>query len=556
MGVYPAKGETALNETLWQVIPPDSAVVLYFGCGDGSGAEVLRRRNPKMQLIATELDIAKQEQAGKFGFPVLNSAEALLQYLENLGLSIDAWIVEQSAWQDETFTRCLRERIFSRLREGATLAWQVANVQNWQYLLRLMTGRAAGEVRHNLEELLTEWQAAGVNEHKLKKLVSGNRQSFQRFLQQMQSLITALPVPQDKLVDRLETEGYVMVGWRRMKKREPLHITAIMGETKVCARVRIDEPHTFLATLPRVTCRRYSLGEKIESLERGRQVWIWQRLLIPKDQMVIWQRDRLAKKILTVQEWDDDPLHWEEHFRQSDFFALRSAHGIQTSTPALAEYLRQFNPEVKIFPNCIAALPPLPKKTDQSVTIFYGALNRQDDWLPIMPVLNRVLHRHCVRVKLVVVWDQAFFDAASTENKHFEPFCDYPRYCELLQHSDICLLPLLPTRFNRMKSDLKFLEAAASGAVALANPTVYEDTLIDGVTGVLYRGEDEFEENLTKLIDDASLRQRLSGNAWEWVKQHRLLSAHYRERLEWYETLFERYEELTEAIRERTPEMR
>ena len=272
--------------------------------------------------------------------------------------------------------------------------------------------------------------------------------------------------------------------------------------------------------------------------------------------MVVWQRERLAQRMLTVQEWDDDPLHWEEHFRQNDFFELRSAHGIQTSTPALAEYFRQFNPEVKIFPNCIASLSPLRKKTNDAVTIFFGALNRQNDWAPILPALNRVLRRQGSRVKLSVLWDKAFFDAAVTKQKRFEPFCDYSRYMELLHQSDICLLPLLPSRFNRMKSDLKFLEAASAGTVALANPTVYADTLLPDETGLLYETETEFENALTQLIEDAALRRRLVGNAWEWVRDYRLLSMHYRERIEWYESLYARYDELTAAIGERVPELR
>ena len=126
---------------------------------------------------------------------------------------------------------------------------------------------------------------------------------------------------------------------------------------------------------------------------------------------------------------------------------------------------------------------------------------------------------------------------------------------ELLQQSEICLLPLLPSRFNRMKSDLKYLEAAASGAAALANPTVYADTLVPGETGLLYETETEFERALTRLIEDATLRRRLASNAWEWVQENRLLSMHYRERVEWYESLYSRYDELTAALLERSPEM-
>ena len=79
-------------------------------------------------------------------------------------------------------------------------------------------------------------------------------------------------------------------------------------------------------------------------------------------------------------------------------------------------------------------------------------------------------------------------------NKEFTPFSPYNIYEKILRESDIAILPLEFNRFNSMKSDLKFIESAGHGAVVLASPTVYEDTVDDGKTGLIYNSIQEFEE--------------------------------------------------------------
>src|SRR5262249_25680267 len=136
-----------------------------------------------------------------------------------------------------------------------------------------------------------------------------------------------------------------------------------------------------------------------------------------------------------------------------------------------------------------------------------------------------------------------------------EPYCPYARYEELLHGCDIGLLPLEPTRFNEMKSDLKWLECAAHGVVALASPTVYGRSIVAGETGLIYHSVEEFEGQLRELIGNRSWRQRIAGQAYEWVKHKRLLSQHYRARYQWYLQMLDRLPQLTEELRLRVPEL-
>lgn len=145
--------------------------------------------------------------------------------------------------------------------------------------------------------------------------------------------------------------------------------------------------------------------------------------------------------------------------------------------------MRQINPNVAVFPNQIAILPPLPVTPQtETVTLFFGALNREEDWQDIMPEINRITAYYGKKLNLNVVHVRQFYDSLQAPSKRFTEFCPYETYKQLLSAADIAILPLQPNRFNSMKSDLKFLECAAHGTVALASPVVYDKTILVGPT--------------------------------------------------------------------------
>ena len=121
--------------------------------------------------------------------------------------------------------------------------------------------------------------------------------------------------------------------------------------------------------------------------------------------------------------------------------------------------------------------------------------------------------------------------------------------------ADLAWLPLEPTRFNRHKSDLKFLECAGHGVAVLASPTVYARVVRHGETGMIYESSETFAAHLTRLIEDAPFRRRLAANAYREVAENRLLGRHYRQREVWYRSMLERLPELNQELKERVPEL-
>jgi len=106
-----------------------------------------------------------------------------------------------------------------------------------------------------------------------------------------------------------------------------------------------------------------------------------------------------------------------------------------------------------------------------------------------------------------------------------------------------------------MKSDLKFIECAGHGVSVLASPTVYDKTIENGKTGLIYNSVEEFEEKLVKLIEDVNFRRELANNAYNYVAENRLLSMHYQERADWYQEMLCKLPQLNEDLQYRVPEL-
>ncbi len=273
------------------------------------------------------------------------------------------------------------------------------------------------------------------------------------------------------------------------------------------------------------------------------------------------QQSRLTERAILIAEIDDDPTSpIYTHGQPFDPMPLKAVHAVQCSTEAIAEIVRPFNPHVMVFPNQIAEMGPLRDAAeDNHVTIVFGAQNRESDWLPIMSALNRVVGDNWPRVHVQVIHDRAFFDALKTPLKMFRDFCPYDEYRSILRDCHIALLPLEDTPFNRCESDLKFLECAAEGVVALAGQTVYQDSIMRcnpfEHRGMTWYSVDNFEFWLRRFIKEPSYRERVTTNAYDYVHDHRMLAQHYRARHAWYLELLTSKEALHKELLSRCPEL-
>ena len=339
-----------------------------------------------------------------------------------------------------------------------------------------------------------------------------------------------------------------------------IHVV-LMNRIEECAQIRLDIPFAKLVSRGFISLS--------GATQRGDEALDLYGLRDLHDSLILFERafincDSPVNQILAkygtqgnvlLHELDDHPVI-SKQMLEDNYFSFRAVSAVQTSTQYLADFLHEFNPYVYLFENQLEALPErrtfdVPK---DRVTIFFGALNRRPDWEPLMPAINNAIQRHGDRLYFRVVSDHGFYQALQTEAKEFTGgmqdgsiVAPYERYTAALHASDIALLPLRDTEFNRAKSDLKFIESAGHGATVLASPTVYAGTVHDGETGLIFRSPKEFAQKLDLLIRRADLRRTLAENAYRYVAEHRLLDQHIDDYIHAYREMFERREELERA---------
>ena len=339
-----------------------------------------------------------------------------------------------------------------------------------------------------------------------------------------------------------------------------IHVV-LMNRIEECAQIRMDIPFAKLVSRGFISLS--------GATQRGDEALDLYGLRDLHDSFILFERafincDSPVNQILAkygtqgnvlLHELDDHPVI-SKQMLEDNYFSFRAVSAVQTSTQYLADFLREFNPYVYLFENQLEALPERRKYNMQNnrVTIFFGALNRRPDWEPLMPAINNAIQRHGDRLYFRVVSDHGFYQALQTEAKEFTSgtqdgsiVAPYERYTAALHASDIALLPLNDTDFNRAKSDLKFIESAGHGAAVLASPTVYAGTVRDGETGLIFRSPKEFAQKLDLLIRRADLRRTLAENAYRYVAEHRLLEQHIDDYIRAYREMFERREELERA---------
>ena len=115
-----------------------------------------------------------------------------------------------------------------------------------------------------------------------------------------------------------------------------------------------------------------------------------------------------------------------------------------------------------------------------------------------MHALALVFAKH-PQLELVVLQDKAVFEAAPIKRKRFIEAISYDKYHQLLHECDIALLPLAAHEGNACKSDLKFIECAAHEVVCIASPTVYAQSIQDGVTGLIAQSDEAFAQALEAI---------------------------------------------------------
>ena len=316
--------------------------------------------------------------------------------------------------------------------------------------------------------------------------------------------------------------------------------------------VRVHQPLRALATLPGLSAQILPTPFAPEAPDDA-QILLLHRPALVGANGLAWLRRQLRRDVVVVTEFDDNP-DFLPAMQGGTIYCFSGVHAVQTSTPALHAQFRAINPETQIFTNAIDVLPAPPLQRPQGrLRILFAALNRETEWQPYIGVLNNLIRLYPDRLAFHVVADEAMFRSLNTMAKDFTPLCDYDAYLSILAACDVSFMPLRDNAFNRCKSDLKFIEAAAHGVVALASPTVYAATIRSGETGMLFADAGQLRSNIVALLEQQGLAQRIGMAGRDYVCRHRMLAWQTARRAAWYRSLWQRRDTLRAAALARVP---
>ena len=216
------------------------------------------------------------------------------------------------------------------------------------------------------------------------------------------------------------------------------------------------------------------------------------------------------------------------------------AHAV-VGNEALADYVRQFNPNITIIPTCIDMERHQPKEFRESegepVVLGWTGLADNLGYMAIIEdVLRGLAKRH--NIVLSVASGRPYqLDGVTVEN-HTWTLEDEITY---LQEADMGLMPLRDTPRARGKCAFKALQYMGVGTPAIISPIgMNAEVIEDGVTGFLADTPEEWRDKLERLITDPALRRAMGEAARKVVQERYSHEANYPELKQVFETVAEK----------------
>lgn len=208
---------------------------------------------------------------------------------------------------------------------------------------------------------------------------------------------------------------------------------------------------------------------------------------------------------------------------------FRNSDGIITSTPYLKEVYSEFNEHIYVVPNSLDLLmwDSVPRKKKGGIRVgWIGSGSHSEDLKILETVIDPILQRN-KEVKFVFA---SYFGEDKERVPDFlkdrrrveivskwSPILKYPAYLASLD-LDIGLAPLVDNKFNRGKSNLRWLEYAGFGIPSVcSNVDHFTRTIRHGVDGYLANNQSDFINCIDALVKSQKLRKSIGKAAYARV---------------------------------------
>jgi glycosyltransferase involved in cell wall biosynthesis len=207
---------------------------------------------------------------------------------------------------------------------------------------------------------------------------------------------------------------------------------------------------------------------------------------------------------------------------------MRSADAVFVSTDPLVHMYRAFNKNIHILPNMIeiddAYLNMRPYDTDKNIRLVYaGGPSHVEDFEEMEGAFETLLNKYQGLLNIIFI---GYCPDKLQKDKRILhiPWLQMNEYMRALsmQLPHIGIVPLAKNSFNAAKSNLKFLEYTAVGAVTVASAVKpYVQSINHGVSGIIVdtNKPDAWVSAISELIDAPSRLTAMRKAAALFVKE-------------------------------------
>lgn len=209
---------------------------------------------------------------------------------------------------------------------------------------------------------------------------------------------------------------------------------------------------------------------------------------------------------------------------------LKQAACIIASTPRLADELKSLNRTIVEFPNLLdPEIWHIPehlslRKNGPLRICCIGTGLMAENLALIVPAMEQCGKRYG-RDVIFALWGNARYLEGRVRKLKNVTIADkkmpYTAFARYLQHSAYAagVVPLSDLRFNRAKSNIKYLEYAVSGIPSIFSRVEAYAGLSDGETCILSENDpDAWREEISRMIEDRQLRSAIAEKACQDVR--------------------------------------
>lgn len=226
----------------------------------------------------------------------------------------------------------------------------------------------------------------------------------------------------------------------------------------------------------------------------------------------------------------DDAIYLHSYLKTKLFTKISSA--VTVGSHALADWALQYNTQVYLIPTVVDEKIYTPSVKNINNTFVIGWVGNGPahlENLKILPTILQSITSTAVSIKFVLVGGlnsneiHAMFSNLKNIEVQIIDSLDWSNpsnVVSIIQTFDVGLLPLIDSEWNKGKCAFKGVEYIACGVPCIASPVGENRWLItDGVDGFLPKNDNQWIDKINLLIQNQSLREKLSKAARHTFEQ-------------------------------------